>query len=261
MKKIISFVLSLFILVNALDVPASAYLYFGYGYDGSTITVNDSFYDLLDKIGAGSTELDLTSKVSLEKQGFSNLMGSHTSVKFARYKFKLNKKDTIKFDIEASKDYLTDCTAIFIFNDEDEIFYQEGFKRTSRVQSRAYSDSVTLPKGTYYFFLATEKYTTGDFNLTVEAPKHKEAKPNFKLTAQSGGKIKVSWKKISNASKYRVYKYVNGKFKLIKTTKNTSYTVKNLVGGNKYSYVVTACVNGKWTTPSLNDVKSKNAKK
>ena len=256
MKRIISFLLTFVILVTAFDVPASAYYYFDmYGTDNEII-VNDSVYDLMGKARAGATELDLTSTVKLEKQKFNSIIGSKNSTKFARFEFTLKKKDTVTFTIETSTKFRSDCTAIFIFNNDHEYFYEAGFKRTSKNMGRTYKDSVTLSKGTYFLFIATEKYSTGTIDLKVSAPKHKETKPTFKVTAKSGGKAVVKWNKVPNATKYRVSSYKSGKFKTIKTTTKTSYTVKNLVKGNKYSYIVSAYVNGKWTTLNPSNAKS-----
>jgi len=259
MKRIISLLLSFVILATAFTVPASAYDYFGLSSSG--VVVNDSFYDLLGKLRAGAEEVDLTSTAKFTQQTFTSVVGAKTNVKFVRYELKLKKKDTIKFTINTSKDYISDCTGIFIFNDEHDYFYEDGFARRTRTAGRKYTDSVTLSKGTYYLFIATEKYSKGTVDVTISAPKHKETKPKFTVTAKSGGKAKISWKAVPGATKYKVYKYTGSKFKAIKTTTGTSYTVKNLVKGNKYSYIVSAYVNGKWTTLLPKDVKSINAKK
>lgn len=215
----------------------------------------------MGKARAGATELDLTSKVKFEKQKFNSIEGAKNSTKFVRYEFTLKKKDTITFQIETSTKYRSDCTGIFIFNNDHEYFYEAGFKRTGRNSGKVFKDSVTLSKGTYFLFIATEKFSTGTIDFTLSAPKHKETKPTFKVTAKSGGKAKIKWNKVPGATKYKVCSYKSGKFKEIKTTTNTSYTVKNLVKGNKYSYIVSAYVNGKWTTMNPSDAQSIYGKK
>ncbi len=257
MKKIISILMSVVMLITALDFSADASAYFS--YSSGTIYTNEDFYDLMGMSRAGSTSVDLTATAKFENQGFARIIGSSSSVNFARYKFTLKKKDKVTFKIDTNQKFITDCVAIYIFNDDHEYFYENGFNRRSKTSETTFSDSITLSKGTYYLFFATNTTKNVDFDLTISAPKHKEKKPNFTLTAQSGGKVKIKWKKISGATKYRVYKFSNGKYKLLKTTKNTSYTVKNLVKGNKYSYLVTACVDGKWTSKSVTDVKDINA--
>lgn len=258
MKKIISILLSVVMLVTAIDVPAAAAAYFS--YSGDSIYTNEDFYDLMGMSRAGSETVDLTSTAKFENQSFSRIIGSNSSVNFARYKFTLKKKDKVTFKLKTDKKFTSNCVAVYIFNDDHDYFYENGFSRTSKTASTTFSDSVTLAKGTYYLFFATTATKNVGFDLTISAPKHKEKKVTFSLTAKTGGKVKIKWNKVSGATKYRVYKFTNGKFKLIKTTKNTSYTVKNLVKGNKYSYLVTACVNGKWTTKKVTNVKDINAK-
>lgn len=261
MKRIISFLLSFVILLTALEVPASAYYYFDMYGSGNEIIVNDSVYDLMGKARAGATEVDLTSTAKFEKQKFNSIFGAKNSTKFVRFEFTLKKKDTVTFTIDTSSKFRSSCAAIFIFNNDHEYFYEAGFKRTGRNMGTTYKDSVTLSKGTYFLFIATEKYSTGTVDVKISAPKHKETKPTFKVTAKSGGKAVVKWNKVPGATKYRVSSYKSGKFKTIKTTTKTSYTVKNLVKGNKYSYIVSAYVNGKWTTLNDKDVISVYGKK
>lgn len=64
-----------------------------------------------------------------------------------------------------------------------------------------------------------------------------------KITAtQSTDSIKLTWKKVSGATGYRVYQYNSstGKYKAIKTLTGTSYTVKNLKAGTTYKFAVKA---------------------
>ena len=64
-----------------------------------------------------------------------------------------------------------------------------------------------------------------------------------KVTAtQSTDSIKLSWKKVSGATGYRVYQYNSktGKYEKIKTLTGTSYTVKKLKAGTSYKFAVKA---------------------
>ena len=71
---------------------------------------------------------------------------------------------------------------------------------------------------------------------------------------KSGTSATLSWNKISGATKYKVYKYSNGKYTLVKTTTKTALKFKGLKKGKTYKYLVTACVNGKWTARSTKDI-------
>lgn len=57
--------------------------------------------------------------------------------------------------------------------------------------------------------------------------------------------IKLTWKKAKNAKKYQVWRATakNGKYKLIKTSAETTFTNKNLTAGKKYYYKIRA-ING-----------------
>lgn len=64
-----------------------------------------------------------------------------------------------------------------------------------------------------------------------------------KITAtQSTSAIKLSWKKVTGATGYRVYQYNSstGKYKALKTLTGTSYTIKNLKAGTSYKFAVKA---------------------
>lgn len=62
-----------------------------------------------------------------------------------------------------------------------------------------------------------------------------------KVTAECTDKtIKLSWKKVTGATGYRVfvYDYETGKYKTLKTLTGTTYTVKKLESGKKYKFAV-----------------------
>ena len=64
---------------------------------------------------------------------------------------------------------------------------------------------------------------------------------NFTLALNPGKGIKISWKAVSGAASYRVYrKTVEGDWKLIKTTTSTSYTDTEGRSGVTYLYTVRA---------------------
>lgn len=80
--------------------------------------------------------------------------------------------------------------------------------------------------------------------------------------AVSKSAVKLTWDKVSGATKYAVYMYKNGKYTCIasKVTAN-SYTVKKLTAGTKYKFYVRAYVNGKWTKTSQSKVTAATTKK
>ena len=60
-----------------------------------------------------------------------------------------------------------------------------------------------------------------------------------KLTATAtADTVKLSWKKVSKATGYRVYRVVDGKLKAIKTLKANKYTVESLTASETYKFAV-----------------------
>lgn len=68
------------------------------------------------------------------------------------------------------------------------------------------------------------------------------------------GKAKLSWEEIDNALAYKVYSYENGEYKLLTFTAENFYTVQDLTVGEKYGFIVSACVKDVWSELSENDV-------
>ena len=55
----------------------------------------------------------------------------------------------------------------------------------------------------------------------------------------------LSWDKVENADKYYVYQYKDGKYVKIKTTTDTSVTLKGLKNGEPYKFLVRYSIGGK----------------
>ena len=101
--------------------------------------------------------------------------------------------------------------------------------RTETVPATGYDYYPTYPSypayptyPTYPVFLTPSVFTE---ELTVNA----EA---------DGSMVTLSWDKIENADKYYVYQYKDGKYVKIKTTTDTSVTLKGLKNGETYKFLV-----------------------
>lgn len=109
-------------------------------------------------------------------------------------------------------------------------------------------DTEVSPKKTYYYTVraydkngVSEYDTNGVGTMYVPAPKVSE----FKNTSKG---VQISWKKVSVASSYRVYRKTgSGSWKLIKKLNNSTFTFTdtNVKSGTKYSYAVKAVSSGK----------------
>lgn len=101
--------------------------------------------------------------------------------------------------------------------------------RTETIPATGYDYYPTYPSypayptyPTYPVFLTPSVFTE---ELTVNA----EA---------DGSMVMLSWDKIENADKYYVYQYKDGKYVKIKTTTDTSVTLKGLKNGETYKFLV-----------------------
>lgn len=101
--------------------------------------------------------------------------------------------------------------------------------RTETIPAAGYDYYPTYPSypayptyPTYPVFLTPSVFTE---DLTVNA----EA---------DGSMVTLSWDKIENADKYYVYQYNDGKYVKIKTTTDTSVTLKGLKNGETYKFLV-----------------------
>ncbi len=107
-----------------------------------------------------------------------------------------------------------------------------------------------LAGGTNYGFLVRayvngtwSAFTTADNVYAVPAATTRPV-----ITVAAGGEqAKISWNAVNGATKYSEYSYVNGGYKLLGTTVNTSYTATGLTAGTKYGFLVRAYVNSAWS--------------
>lgn len=112
-----------------------------------------------------------------------------------------------------------------------------------------------LKNGTKYGFVVKASvdgiwtsYTSND--IVYATPVNKPVASVY----EGNGRVKLTWTTISNASRYSVYTYLNGKYTYYGSTTATSCYVKNLTNGTKYGFLVRAYVNEKWTSYNIYDV-------
>ncbi len=84
--------------------------------------------------------------------------------------------------------------------------------------------------------------------------------PTSKIVAEpSSSSVEITWKKVANATGYRLYQRIDGKWVKIRTQSATKYVVKNLTASTNYSFCVRAYrkYDGKIYWSSLKTVKTK----
>lgn len=115
-------------------------------------------------------------------------------------------------------------------------------------------DMSKLVEGTdYQLTYESGRKNPGKYTVTVTFKGNYEGKKTLyfsilpgktsNITAtQSTDSIKLTWKKVTGATGYRVYQYNSktGKYEKIKTLTGTSYTVKKLKAGTSYKFAVKA---------------------
>ena len=66
----------------------------------------------------------------------------------------------------------------------------------------------------------------------------------------NGSTATLKWDEIKNADKYYVYQYKDGKYVWVKTTTDTTVTLKGLKNGETYKFLVRYTINGKLSPTS-----------
>lgn len=127
------------------------------------------------------------------------------------------------------------------------------YAKIATVKGTSYT-KTGLKTGTKYIYKVRAYKTSGGKTVYSVYAKAVSAKPvpakvtKVKAVNKSKKSAKITWKKVSGASGYRVYRATkkNGKYKLVKTikkNKTVKYTNKKLKKGKKYYYKVRAYKN------------------
>ena len=119
-------------------------------------------------------------------------------------------------------------------------------------------------KYTYKVFAVDDNTSAKSaFSSAVSATNKKKLQaPTAKVTVNSNGSFKLSWNKVTGATKYGIYmKQTNGSYKWIKTVTGTSWSTATAQYGKQYSYKVLAANNNKSAQTFSNVVTAKNTKK
>ena len=145
---------------------------------------------------------------------------------------------------------------VYRSTDGKKFSYYDSTKKTS------YTNSSTSIGTTYYYKVKAVKTENGkdyasDYSV-IRSIQRKPAAPTVSIN-RSNGKPKLSWKAVSGAKKYWIYRSTDGKnFKYWDSTTMTSYTNSGAASGTKYYYRVkaVAVVNGKNVVSANSSTKS-----
>ena len=133
------------------------------------------------------------------------------------------------------------------------------FKYYDSTTSTSYTNKSTSVGTTYYYKVKAVGIdgATSDFSVS-KSILCKPAAPTVSIN-RTNGKPKLSWKAVSGATKYWIYRSTDGKnFKYFDSTTKTSYTNSGAASGTKYYYRVkaVAVVNGKNVASANSSTKS-----
>lgn len=145
------------------------------------------------------------------------------------------------------------CT-VFLLSDSNSVFADD--IKTSQTESSVSTTSVDGVQTTVFPTQAvTEMQTTTSppttvttLSTTITTTAYKRKSVKIKSIKVKKLNVKVSWQKLEDAKKYEVFIYKNNKWKKIKSTYATNYTIKSLENYNTYSVRVRAIVNTPYGT-------------
>jgi len=135
----------------------------------------------------------------------------------------------------------------------------KNFKYYDSTTKTSYTNNSTSIGTTYYYKVkaVNSNNAASDYSVS-KSILCKPAAPTVSIN-RSNGKPKLSWKAVSGATKYWIYRSTDGKnFKYFDSTTKTSYTNSGAASGTKYYYRVkaVAVVNGKNVTSANSSTKS-----
>ena len=120
-------------------------------------------------------------------------------------------------------------------------------KLTTTYNNSVVNTSSEVGKTYYYKVKAIAENTDANSAFSsAKSRKVEKAGPEVSVTLTSAGKPKLSWDKVSGASKYKVLVSTDGgySFTTLKTTTSTSLTHSSAEAGTTYQYVVKAVMDG-----------------
>ena len=135
----------------------------------------------------------------------------------------------------------------------------KNFKYYDSTTKTSYTNNSTAIGSTYYYKVKSigANGTKSDYSVS-KGILCKPAAPTVSIN-RSNGKPKLSWKAVSGATKYWIYRSTDGvNFKYWDSTTKTSYTNSGAASGTKYYYRVkaVAVVNGKNVVSANSSTKS-----
>lgn len=115
--------------------------------------------------------------------------------------------------------------------------------KLTTVSTNAYTNSKLTSSKTYQYKVraVSKSGKYGDYSSVLKATTKSSKVTGLKASSVATTSIKLSWTKVSDASKYEVYRSTDGKkWTKLATTTSNSYTAKSLTAGKSYQFKVRA---------------------
>ena len=155
----------------------------------------------------------------------------------------------------SGKYYVSDGGSYTIYKYKNGSFVKVGTASESKAAKVTKANNVTVDFMVKY----TKNGVLSTDEQSLKASQKIYYKPAVKLTAKKGS-IVIKWADVPGAEKYRLFKLVNGKLRLVTETEKHNILISGTKAGKEYSYAVKALVDGKWTKVYTSDIVSVKAK-
>lgn len=119
------------------------------------------------------------------------------------------------------------------------------YKKVANCKSNTYTVKKLPNASRKYFKVRAYKTVKGKkvygaYSASWNTATNPQAAKGLKISSVSCDSVKLTWSKIG-CTNYRVFQMINGSWKQVATTSNTSYTVSGLSEGTSYQFRIRAC--------------------
>ena len=153
------------------------------------------------------------------------------------YKFTLPSKEKINVSFSFSKASSQGYWRVSIYKYTGSGNYSElDSKAIYRSDGTYRFSTLGLEAGTY--FIKVNPYSVSGVQYNVTVSNNKLSTPKLQTAVNSNGSFKLSWNKVSGATRYGIY--MLQAYKWIKSTSATSWTTGTAQYGKKYTYKIIA---------------------